>query len=352
MAKAKRLPSGNWRVQVFSHIDADGKRRYESFTAPTKQEAEYMASAFQMEKDRLSDSGQWTMSEAIGKYIELKKPTLSPSTLAGYRKIQKYAFQSIMPIQLRKITEDMLADAVAEEMERCPAGKGKPLSPKTVRNEYGLIAAVLARYLPRKSFRIDLPRVKRHIRTLPEPNAVYEAVRGSKIELPCLLAMWLSFSESEIRGLTKSKSIDGDYITIQEVLVYADGKWIRKELAKTDARTRRHKLPAYIKSLIDQVDGDVIVPMLPCNIYRNLQVCLNKAGLPHISFHDLRHINASVMAALNIPTVYCQERGGWGTDSTMKRVYMEVFSQERQQVDAKIDEYFESFVQKKEGQEE
>ena len=45
------------------------------------------------------------------------------------------------------------------------------------------------------------------------PNgAVYER---EDIELAVLLAMWLSFTQSEIRGLTKSKSIDGDYITIK-----------------------------------------------------------------------------------------------------------------------------------------
>lgn len=46
MAKAKKLPSGNWRVQVYSHTDADGKRHYESFTASTKKEAELMAAEF------------------------------------------------------------------------------------------------------------------------------------------------------------------------------------------------------------------------------------------------------------------------------------------------------------------
>ncbi|MFR1475685.1 MAG: hypothetical protein ACLSB9_08035 [Hydrogeniiclostridium mannosilyticum] len=40
MAKAKKLPSGNWNVKVFSHIE-NGKRKYESFTAESKAEAEY-----------------------------------------------------------------------------------------------------------------------------------------------------------------------------------------------------------------------------------------------------------------------------------------------------------------------
>ena len=51
MAKAKKLPSGNWRVLVYSHTDIvwqeDGSPkkipRYVSFTDPDKREAEYRA---------------------------------------------------------------------------------------------------------------------------------------------------------------------------------------------------------------------------------------------------------------------------------------------------------------------
>ncbi len=36
MAKAKQLPSGAWRVLVYDGKDANGKRIYTSFTAPTE----------------------------------------------------------------------------------------------------------------------------------------------------------------------------------------------------------------------------------------------------------------------------------------------------------------------------
>ena len=41
MATAKKLPSGSWRVQLYAGKTPDGKRRYLSFTANTKKEAEY-----------------------------------------------------------------------------------------------------------------------------------------------------------------------------------------------------------------------------------------------------------------------------------------------------------------------
>ena len=73
---------------------------------------------------------------------------------------------------------------------------------------------------------------------------------------------------------------------------------------------------------------------------------LKKNGLPHMSFHDLRHVNASVMAMLNVPDKYAMKRGGWKTDKIMKGTYMQTYRAERIAVDHKIDDYFNTFIEK------
>lgn len=339
MATARKQPSGKWMIRVYSHSE-NGKRVYKSFTADTKREAEYQASQYLMNRDRMSSVRNWTLGEAIDKYIELKEPMLSPITIKAYKDMRKTCFQSIMDVPIDNLNSEVLSEAVQAEMVRPLATRKGTPSAKTVRNAYGLISSTLSRYLPDRVYRVDLPKSPRRIRTLPEPSDIYKAVKGTRIELACLLSMWLSFTESEIRGLTKSKSIDGDYITIREVMIRVGGKDVRKELAKTDTRTRRHRMPDYIKELIDAVDGDIIVPFTPAMLYNDLQNCLKAAGIDPISFHDLRHINASVMAVLHIPDKYAQERGGWKTDNIMKTVYTEVFSSERQQVDDTVNAYF------------
>ncbi|MCJ7856255.1 hypothetical protein MUJ63_08055 [Lachnospiraceae bacterium NSJ-143] len=53
MAKAKQLPSRQWRTLVYSHTEIiDGKkvRRYESFTADSKRESQFMAAQFAVNK--------------------------------------------------------------------------------------------------------------------------------------------------------------------------------------------------------------------------------------------------------------------------------------------------------------
>lgn len=344
MAKAKKLPSGSWRARV-SYRGPDGKRRYESFTASTKKEAEFMAAEFSLSRREVKDTANLLLGDAIDEYISLKEPALSPTTINSYRKIRSHAFQSLMDIPIKKITDTMLQQAINEEIYRKPKKKKVgTLSPKTIKNQYGLISSTLKMFDPGVIHTVTLPKQARQIRSLPMPQEVYEAVKGSCVELPCLLAMWLSFTMSEIRGLTKSKSIDGEFITIREVLVTVNGVDERKEMAKEISRNRRHRMPAPIKALIDQVDGDVIVPMTQKAILYHLKKCMRSAGLPEISFHDLRHINASLMAMLRIPDKYAQERGGWKTDHVMKSVYMETFSEERQKVDNIIDKFFEEFV--------
>ena len=46
MATAKKLPSGSWRCLVYTGTDINGRRKYKSFTAGTKREAEYLATQY------------------------------------------------------------------------------------------------------------------------------------------------------------------------------------------------------------------------------------------------------------------------------------------------------------------
>lgn len=68
MATAKRLPSGNWRVQVYAGKDANGKNIMESFTAATKKEAERDAAIFAMERKRKGKQAM-TLGQAMDAFI-------------------------------------------------------------------------------------------------------------------------------------------------------------------------------------------------------------------------------------------------------------------------------------------
>lgn len=371
MPTAKKLPSGSWRCLVYSHTekiwDANkgawkDQRKYESFTSddPTlkgKAAAELMAAQFKMEKANLPKQRHKrenmldkTVSQAIDKYIEVRNNVLSPTTIQDYRCIQQNAFPGLMNIKLRDLDEDTLDEAINSEYKRVSKKRcrnPKPISPKRVRNEWGLISAILNRYHKELEYEPTLLDSPDKQKELIPPQTVLDILKGDYIELPALLAIWLSFTLSEIRGLTKSGSIsaDGQYLTINEVVVDVGRKAVRKELAKNRYRNRTHRIPPYIQMLIDQVDGDELVTISGRAIYHRWVKLLKRNGLPHMTFHDLRHESASIMALLRVPDKYALERGGWKTDKVMKKVYTHTFSDERQKVDNIIDGYFEKLMQ-------
>lgn len=327
----------SWRCMVYSHTDETGKRIFQSFTAPTKAEAEYDAAVFIKNRDKLNrHPPDLTVGKAIDNYIKHSEPVLSPTTIQAYRKVRKMAFSGLMSTPIKKLTGPVIQDAVNAELDR--------VSPKTVKNEYGLLSAALKSECG-LSYPVKLPKVQRHIRELPPPEDVFKAIVGTDIELPCMLAIWLSFSLSEIKGLRVSDVKNG-YITINRVMVQVDGLPTIKDNAKVETRLRRHRLPPYIMGLIRKTpawkrhDPDAyLIPETRYQIYYRWCRISREHGF-EMTFHDLRHMNASVMLMLGVPDKYAMERGGWSSDHVMKQVYMHTFDAARTAVDDKIDQYF------------
>lgn len=376
MAKAHKLPSGNWNCKAYSHSEpiynpngspvilSNGKQKmqriYESFTAPTKKEAEFLAAQFQLTKaEKLKQQADeqnktsaekkldMTLYEAISIYIESRKLLgRSPTTIQEYECTQKYGFQDIMDMKLSDLDEEILQEAINMESQRmsCGRNKRKPIGSKRLKNEWGLVAATLHKFHKALVYSVELPEVPDRVPDLLSAEELLPAVKGTEIELAVLLAAWLSFSMSEVRGLTKSKSISGDYIRIVEVVVDVHGRPVTKEIAKNKYRNRTHRIPPYIKQLIDTVPGDVLVPFNGRQLYHKWIKFLDKHHFHHMTFHDLRHLNASVMAWLQIPDKYAQERGGWKSDKVMKKVYTQTFPQARIEVDNTIDNFFDGIV--------
>lgn len=339
MAKAKKLPSGSWRVQLYIGKDDAGKRRYKSFTAATKKEAEAAAALYSVQKKQKDAIGM-TVGDAIDKYIESKENVLSPSTIRSYRSYRKSYLQGIMDVPLDELDNRIVQAAVNRD--------AIDKSPKTLRNAHGLLSAALGVYLPDMTLRTTMPAKEHKIREMPTPAEVMELVYGTPIELPCLLAIWMGMRMSEVRGIRYS-DISGNILTIRHTKILVEGEDIVRDQTKNYTSTRQLRLPAYILDLIEQSreenGSEYIVTLSGAAIYCRLKRLLAKHGLPHIRFHDLRHLNASVMHELGVPDKYAMERGGWSTNSVLQSVYQHTFSEKRKSVDDQIDAYFNSIMQ-------
>lgn len=337
MPKCEKLPSGHWRIRVRNQNESH------SITAPTRAECEYLYAQYMTEKK--AKPVKKTVRQAIEEYIELTKPVLKETTIAGYETILKSGFPSIMDMQIDKLDDIAMQKAINEECQRKNTRNGKTLSPKTVKNEWGLIVTAL-RLIAHKTYVVRLPETPKKLKTLPNPLDILEAFRGTEIELPVLLAMWCGLRASEIYGLTYG-SIEGDYLLIDKTRVTVNKKRILRHTAKTDTSIRRVKLPPYIRGLIapNSNENDFIVELSHSQVYTRYKTIIEKNNLD-ITFHDLRHEFATVsLSILGLPPKEVQMAGGWKTKACMDKIYSNMISSVREEADNKRDNYFNSLIE-------
>ena len=339
MATAKKTPSGTWRVQIFLGKDKNGVKRKKSITAPTKREAERLAMEFLMANGLEEvDPNKITVRKAVRDYIDLKRNVLSPSTIYGYETILNNRLQSVMDLEVHEVDSIAMQKAINEDA----ATKGA----KSIREAKNLIVTAVRMYGVNLDLKVTLPPKRPVIKNLPTAEQVIQMIRGTDIELPCMLSMWLSLRISEVRGLQFGDIKDG-VMTVQRSKLSLANKDVVRSVNKTYSSTRKLVVPQYIMELINAVphesEEDFIVPMNYQVIGSHLRKLAQKNGYK-LTLHDLRHLNASVMLMLGVPDKYAMERGGWATNSTLKSVYQHTFSEERKKVDKKINDYFEDLM--------
>ncbi len=332
MAKAKKLPSGSWRAQVYDYTDSEGKRHYESFTAETRKEAEFLAAQFALDKKERYRSDK-TFGQALDDYIIERGPVLSPRTRRNYKYIRNRAIQSIMKMRIKDITQKTIQQIVNED--------AKTHSPKTVRNHYGLISAVMRRERPELALNTVLPQATPPDLYIPVDHDVQKliaAVKDTALELPVLLAAFGPMRRGEICALDSS-CIKGNVVHVKQNMVLDDyGKWIVKS-AKTYAGDRYIYFPDFVMEKLKGIEGrvtDLNPDALTCRFRRRLK----KAEITHFRLHDLRHYSASIQHALGIPDAYIMQRGGWKTDVVLKTIYRHALDDKQREMSNTANNYF------------
>lgn len=179
---------------------------------------------------------------------------------------------------------------------------------------------------------------------------MFEALRGTKLELPVLVAAFYGFRRGEVLGL-KWDAIDFERGTISVIrtvtTITLDGKQteIEQQSAKTKSSLRTLPLIGSFREYFLQVkeaqelnkqvcgncynheyDGFVFVDELGERMRANYLTSafpkfLEDHGLRRMRFHDLRHSCASLLLANGVPLKHIQEWLGHSDFTTTANIY-------------------------------
>lgn len=313
----RKLPSGNWFIQ----LSVNGKRI--SVTEPTEKACIARAMAIKEELMEPVDRSQKpTLSVAIDRYIESRQNVLSPATIRGYRTIQRNRFKSAMGRPVNAYDEKGWQRIVNQE--------AKIVSAKTLENAWGFVSSVIREETGNR-YSVSLPQVISEPREYLEPEQIQEfisAVENTKYTIPGLLAL-CSLRRSEIMALTwKDVDLEKGLLHIRGAVVPDENnKMVKKKENKntTSRRTVPIMIPQLAEALkaVEHKEGDV-VRMHPSSAARGVNAICEKAGLPLVGMHGLRHSFASLAYHLKMPEKVAMEIGGWADDATMRRIYTHV----------------------------
>lgn len=332
--KAKKLPSGNWRVRVFDYADADGKRHYKSFTDPDKNVAMFLANDYLAHHrgEAAPTYDDLTVKQAVDRYIEIKEAVLSPSTIREYKRMAKSYFQKLMPMKLKKLTAEHIQIAISE--------LSLTLSPKSVRDCHGFIHAAVSMYRPDFVFNTRLPQKQETDCIVPITSEVLSVleVADDLIRVPILLASQGSLRRSEICALTPDDFTDLGVRVSKAKVTDSDGNLVIKP-PKTKAGDRFCPLPPFV---IAEARAWRYFDLAPSTLTNHFVRTRNKVDVPKFSFHKLRHYFASELHFQGVPDQYICEVGGWETPEMLHRIYQHALRDHSSEMSSRIISIFDS----------
>lgn len=308
--KPTKLPSGKWNI----YLRAEGQSVTEDSEEKCIAKAKAIRAGWIEQKKVLP---KLSVSDAIGKYIQSNDAILSPSTLYGYRKIQKNHFKSYQTIDINTVDWQK---AINEE--------AKHYAPKSLQNAWGLVAKTMRFHgiqppnvsLPAKQSK-ELPWLNYH-----QIQTFLQAIYNQSCEMAALLALH-SLRRSELLAITPSK-VDSQGIHVDGAKVYTEHRFVEKPTNKTKASKRI--IPIMIPRLQELFassnvkSGEPYMQQYHHTAYKQINKICEENGLPKVGYHGLRRSFASLAYHLGWSERQAMAIGGWDDWQTMHKIYIKL----------------------------
>lgn len=338
---AEKLPSGKYRYKLYIGMK-DGKRQYKSFVAESAYKAQEAAEEWKVR--HLPSDDDPSLLQASEAFLAARTDILSPSTYRDYRNRIEYLKQFAPDLWKKRLSAIRALDiqTLVNRLATKPSERDrtKPISPKTVAEYYGVVETILSSYGIR--FDVKLPQRKPPELNIPEDATIRQllsVIKGTNLEIPVLLAALGPMRRGEICALTMDDiDFEKHIVHVRKSMVEDENKqWVIK-FPKSTAGFRDIEYPQYVTDLIKE--KGFIVKANPDTVSSHLRRVLQRHGIKHFRFHDLRHYAASFLLALDIPTVYVMERGGWQSQQSMRR-YVHALEKQKAEFASKANAEFE-----------
>lgn len=312
-----RQKSGNYRIRQM----VDGKMY--SVTVPFKPSKKR---AEELIREKIMSSGgnvkDLDFYTASMRYIDVKSNVLSPATIRGYNTILRNIPDYFKSMQLAEIND--------YELQKFINDYSAEHSPKSVRNIYGFVRAVIRLFEPKSDISATLPQKRRlepHIPTREDALRLLDHSRGTEYFCAIYLAI-LGLRRSEICALTLDDLDKDNTLHITKALVPSDDGYILKQTTKTDDSYRTIVLPDELADAIRK--QGYVFRYQPQAIDQFIRRSLPKLGIEQFSVHRLRHFFASYAHDLGYSDAQIQKMGGWSASSdVMKRVYRHALDEDQ-----------------------
>lgn len=318
-------------------------------------------------------------------WLQHARTTTARTTYRGYESIVRcHLIPKLGHIRLRDLTTQMIDQYYANALKDGRVGKGKgALSPQTVRNHHAVLRSALNRAVayqyidhnpaknaapPSLKNAIETnttkpkrqPAKKMNILSPEQVNTLLQTARDARIFLAVAIATMTGMRRGEVLALrwcdidfeaktitvmrNLQRSIDGDLIPDTPKTKSSIRQIDIPDLLVNELKRHREAAREECEMLAIEFDEEALIthrvdgkPLQPDNVTREFKQLLRRAGLPDVTFHDLRHTHATTLIRAGVPIKVVSERLGHSSVRVTMEIYWHVLPTQQKEAAAKLD---------------
>ncbi len=365
--------AGKWRIVYDAPPGPDGRRKQKSVTVRgTKKDAQRKRTEIlhQLQTGSYVDPARTTVREYLERWLqEYVVPNLAAKTAQEYaRMIRKYVIPCVGAVRLTELTPLRLV-SFYNKMQREGSLRGNGgLSAQTVVHLHRVLHKALQQavkwqiLIRNPADAAQPPKCQRiEMRVLPDDQVskLLIAAEGTTLYMPVLLAISTGMRRGEVLALKwQDVDMDAGFLSVRRSLEQTRAGLSFKSPKNSKSKRTvvmpanlaralvKHKgIQAQNKLLLGEGYQDLGMvccypdgrPVNPNYLTSAFPGLLQRAGLPHIRFHDLRHTHATMLLAQGVHPKIVSERLGHCTIGITLDTYSHVLPSMQEEAARKID---------------